>query len=162
MGPGVARRDEIDELAAVAGRQAVLVDHQEVLMVGRAAERGRTGYVEDLEGEAADVRHAIRLHFGAAVGEPRQHAMRSRGGEQAVASMLGQPVQHLERAARASSCLRCRARPLPYFAERLTLQVADHLGRRAQMGFLVGGNALLPGRAGWFHALQSSASRRGS
>ena len=109
--------DESHELAAVVRGQAVLVDHQEILVIRRAAERALACDVEHLQREAPDVGARVGLDVGAAVRQAQPRAVTAGCGEQAVAGMRRQVGQHLERGVERQQRLAVQRPAVPYFAD---------------------------------------------
>jgi hypothetical protein len=145
------RLHEVDELAAVGERRAVLVDHQEVLVIGRAAQRRFARDVQHLQGEAADVGQAVGLDIRPAVGQAYQRAMTAGLGEQAVPGMVGQSVEHFQRARGGQKLLAMQGAPLADLSRLGALQVTDDLGDAQMMRRLFGRDPLTPFLARLFH-----------
>jgi hypothetical protein len=142
---------EVDELAAVGARGAILVDHQEVLMVGVAAERRFARDVQDLQGKAADVGHPVALDVRPAVRQAHQRAVSAGLGEQAVPGVVWQAGEHLP-ASRWRPEAACGAGRGPGRTFRPgALQAADDLGDTHQVRRLVGATCSRHSGARLFH-----------
>jgi hypothetical protein len=156
------RLHQIDELAAVAHGRAVLVDHQEVLTVGRATQRRFARDVEHLEGKTADIGHPVRLDVRPTVGQPDQGAMDAGPGEQPVPGVFRQAVEHFQRAGGREELLAMQRAPLAEFLRPRALQLANDLGHALEVGCFIQRDLLAPVGARRLHAAEFSSLRPGS
>ena len=117
----------LDEGVAVDGVESVVVDQQEVLVIGRAAQRPGARDAKDAQRKAVDVRHRVGLDVETAVGEADQGVACPRLREHAEPGLGRQVRQHLEARHRAHQWLAVQEPALAVARRRQSMRCPDQL-----------------------------------